>query len=399
MRILCVAAAYPPHGKGGGPKGSETIAKALCARGHTVRVVTVADEESLELRDGIEVKTLRSLNLYWNYWVKNRSAVSKLFWHAIENFNPRALLRMRREIAEFRPDVVVTISVENINVATWIAAWLQGCPRVHVIQSYFLTCWRGTMFAKARNCDRPCLQCRAASIGKKVCSQVVDAVIAEASHSLSLHREQGFFRRAMTRVIPGAVRAPVLPPRAHKAATDAVRVGYIGMLTPNKGVGTLADAAVLLGDGPYEYVIAGDGDPAFVKQVLAKFPAAKTTFLGWIDPNSFYPSIDVLVVPSIWAEPFGYVCIEALSFGIPVIVARSGALPEIVEHEKSGLAFTAANHEELAACLRKIAGDKALLGRLHHGALDRAKRYAPETLAASLDTFLGEVCASAKAAS
>jgi glycosyltransferase involved in cell wall biosynthesis len=171
------------------------------------------------------------------------------------------------------------------------------------------------------------------------------------------------------------------------------------MLTPNKGVGTLADAAVLLGDGPYEYVIAGDGDPAFVKQVLAKFPAAKTTFLGWIDPNSFYPSIDVLVVPSIWAEPFGYVCIEALSFGIPVIVARSGALPEIVEHEKSGLAFTAANHEELAACLRKIAGDRALLGRLHRGALDRAKRYAPETLAASLDTFLGEVCASAKAAS
>ena len=56
--------------------------------------------------------------------------------------------------------------------------------------------------------------------------------------------------------------------------------------------------------------------------MLSKFPADKTTYLGWVDPNSFYPLIDVLVVPSIWAEPFGYVCIEALSFGVPVIVAQ-----------------------------------------------------------------------------
>jgi glycosyltransferase involved in cell wall biosynthesis len=400
MRILCVAAAYPPHGKGGGPKASETIAKALGSRGNAVRVITVADNESLELRDGIEVKTLRSLNLYWNYWIKNRSAGAKLLWHAIENFNPRALLRMRREIADFRPDIVVTISVENINVATWVAAWWQGCPRVHVIQSYFLTCWRGTMFSKAKNCERPCLQCRTTSIGKKICSQVVNAVIAEASHTLSLHREQGFFRRAITRVIPGAVLAPAHAPGFRASGSGAVRVGYLGMLTPNKGVSTLAEAAALLGsDASFEYLIAGDGDPGFVRQTLAKFPASRTTFLGWVDPNSFYPSIDVLIVPSIWAEPFGYVCIEALSFGIPVIVARSGALPEIIEHEKSGLVFTAADHQELAACLRKIASDRSLLGRLHRGALARAKRYAPETLAASLDAFLGEVCASAKAAS
>ena len=117
MRILCAAAAYPPSGKGGGPKASETIAKALRARGHAVRVVTVGDNESLEVRDGVEVKTLRSLNIYWNYWVE-RSALAKLLWHALENFNPRALFRMRREIAAFRPDIVLTISVENVNVTT-----------------------------------------------------------------------------------------------------------------------------------------------------------------------------------------------------------------------------------------------------------------------------------------
>jgi hypothetical protein len=67
MRVLCVAAAYPPYVKGGGSKASENIAKALHACGHTVRVITVADSERVEIRDGIEVKTLKSLNIYLNY--------------------------------------------------------------------------------------------------------------------------------------------------------------------------------------------------------------------------------------------------------------------------------------------------------------------------------------------
>jgi glycosyltransferase involved in cell wall biosynthesis len=80
-----------------------------------------------------------------------------------------------------------------------------------------------------------------------------------------------------------------------------------------------------------------------------------------------------------------------LSFGVPAIVARSGALPGIIEHEESGLIFEPGDHEALAACLRKIAYDGALLERMHHGALDRVKNYSPEASADALNTFLSEV--------
>lgn len=391
MRILCVAASYPPYVKGGGAKASESIAKAFHDFGHTVRVIAVADDESLEIRDGIEVKTLKTLNVHWNYWIK-QSVVAKLLWHALENFNPRALLRMRREMAEFRPDIVVTVSIENINVATWVAAWMLGCPSVHVIHSYFMMCWRGTMFAKNRNCERPCLQCRVASIGKKICSQLVDGVTAEASHSLSMHHEQGYFKRATAKVIPGAVRMPASP-GLRVANTGAIRVGYIGMLTTNKGISTLGAAAALLGeDTPFEYLIAGDGESRFVQQVLSKFPRSKTTYLGWVDPNSFYPKLDVLVVPSISSECFGNVCLEGLSFGVPAIVARSGALPGIIEQEKSGLIFEAGSCEALAASLHKIASDRSLLRQMQHGALARAKQYSLEAFAISLNMFVSQIC-------
>jgi glycosyltransferase involved in cell wall biosynthesis len=268
---------------------------------------------------------------------------------------------------------------------------------VHVIHSYFMMCWRGTMFCKTRNCERPCLQCRVTSIGKKICSQLVDGVAAEALHSLSMHHEHGYFKHAAAKVIPGAVSTPTSSPSLHFADGRALRVGYIGMLTANKGIGTLAAAAALLGeDARVEYVIAGKGEPQFVQEVLSKFPASKTTYLGWIDPNSFYPMIDVLVVPSIWAEPFGNVCVEGLSFGIPAIVARSGALPGIIGHEKNGLIFEPGDHEGLARCLRKIAGDRQLWKRMHRGALDRAKDYSPETFEASLNGFLNLLCVSAK---
>ncbi len=395
MRILCVAAAYPPYGKGGGPKASENIAKALCAKGHTVRVITVADDESFDVRDGIEVKTLKTLNVYWNYWIK-RSAIAKLLWHALENFNPRALLRMRREIADFRPDLVVTISIENINVATWVAAWTLRCPSVHVIHSYFMMCWRSTMFVNNHNCERPCLQCRVASLGKKMCSQLVDGVTAEAPHTLSMHRRHGFFKHAIAKTIPGAVSIPIKSSRAPSANARNIRVGYIGMLTTNKGIGTLGAAAALLGkEAPFEYFIAGDGEPEFVQHVLSTFPASRTTYLGWVKPETFYPKIDVLVVPSNSAECFGNVCVEGLSFGLPAIVARSGALPGIIEHEKNGLTFEAGDHEALAACLSKIAADRGLLKRLRRGALACVDRYSPTALAASFDLFLSQVRASA----
>ena len=102
---------------------------------------------------------------------------------------------MRRERAAFRPDLVLTIRVENMwNVPTWVAAWMQGCPSVHVVHSHFLMCWRGTMFANNKSCERRCLQWKVASIGKKICNQLVDGVTAEASHSLAMHRQQDYFR-------------------------------------------------------------------------------------------------------------------------------------------------------------------------------------------------------------
>ena len=42
---------------------------------------------------------------------------------------------------------------------------------------------------------------------------------------------------------------------------------------------------------------------------------------------------DVAVVPSVWEEPFGLTCIEALAAGLPLITTNRGGIPEITSAE------------------------------------------------------------------
>jgi glycosyltransferase involved in cell wall biosynthesis len=175
-------------------------------------------------------------------------------------------------------------------------------------------------------------------------------------------------------------------------ASERIKVGYIGMVTPNKGVETLARAAAQLGDAALiDYVIAGDGSAAYTQKISALFPKGRARFLGWVDPASFYPAIDVLVVPSLWGEPFGRVCIEAFAHGVAVVVARSGALPEIIEVGKSGLSFRAGDHLALADSLRTLARDRALLSRLQAGAIERVNHFNPEQLGLAFEEFLSGI--------
>jgi glycosyltransferase involved in cell wall biosynthesis len=44
-----------------------------------------------------------------------------------------------------------------------------------------------------------------------------------------------------------------------------------------------------------------------------------------------------LIFPIDWEEPFGLVVIEAMACGTPVISTRRGAVPEIIEHGRTGV--------------------------------------------------------------
>jgi glycosyltransferase involved in cell wall biosynthesis len=84
-------------------------------------------------------------------------------------------------------------------------------------------------------------------------------------------------------------------------------------------------------------------------------------------------------VPSEWYENFPVTVLEAFMAAKPVVAARMGGLPYIVEEGKSGLLFEAGNVGELAQRIQDLANDPASAVRMgaHARKLSETK-YGPE---------------------
>jgi glycosyltransferase involved in cell wall biosynthesis len=126
-------------------------------------------------------------------------------------------------------------------------------------------------------------------------------------------------------------------------------VGFLGRLTKEKGVETLLRAMTKLPDD-IKLKIAGTGpeETRLKKLTLELNLSGRVEFLGLVsDKKSFFEQISVLVVPSTLPESFGLVAAEGMAASRPVIASRIGALPEIIENEKTGLLFAPGEENDL----------------------------------------------------
>jgi glycosyltransferase involved in cell wall biosynthesis len=89
-----------------------------------------------------------------------------------------------------------------------------------------------------------------------------------------------------------------------------------------------------------------------------------------MDSAQFLESIDVLVVPSLWAEPLGMVAIEALAHHVPVIANKSGGLQETILERVNGLFCHADQPESLGNAILEIFQNPALYNKLSAAARD-----------------------------
>ncbi|MEO8166820.1 MAG: glycosyltransferase family 4 protein, partial [bacterium] len=115
---------------------------------------------------------------------------------------------------------------------------------------------------------------------------------------------------------------------------------------------------------------------------------SRVKFLGEITQNEiveWYHSASVFAFPSVWDEPFGIPVIEAMASGVPVVATRSGAVPEIIEHGKTGLLVEQGSSDQLAESLSRVLGDVSLSTSLgSSGAAAVQERFSWNKIAARL---------------
>lgn len=95
---------------------------------------------------------------------------------------------------------------------------------------------------------------------------------------------------------------------------------------------------------------------------------------GWQDTESLIDilsAVDVLLMPSL-QESFGLMSVEAMSCGVPVIVAEGTALPDVIKDGEGGIVIPARSASGIAKALNNLGGDRDYLVRLSSSARNRA---------------------------
>jgi len=174
-------------------------------------------------------------------------------------------------------------------------------------------------------------------------------------------------------------------PRATRADSDkSWRLLFAGRMDLLKGGNILLEAlpAIRSGTGRnIQLVFVGDGPERSRWEKIAKKigeanPGLHIEFKGWLDRGNIaraYAEADLLVVPSLWPEPFGVVGLDAALHAVPAVAFAVGGIPDWLRSGEngflapsdpptmSGLADAAVralhplNHERLCAGARKLA--------------------------------------------
>lgn len=354
MKLLLISTLYPPHIIGGAEKAAAQLAEALVRRGHEVVVASLypGSSEVVENRNGVRVYRLPLDNFYWPFdRNKKPNVLYRFAWHIREIWNPAAARRIGKILDTEMPDVVNTHNVCGFSVAAWREVHRRKVRLVHTVHDYYLMCPRCTLFRKGRNCEKRCLRCKALTFKRRDLSRLPDVVVSVSQHALDEHIRRHYFEELPAKVIYNIQGTDKLQlPRTQSGAqlSDELIFGFIGRVEEEKGIETLLAATKQLHPPNWKLKIAGKGFDDYVKTMANRFQDPRIEWLGFTDAGKFYSSVDVVVIPSLWAEPLPYVCVESLHAGKGLICALSGGIPEIAKLARAVEFFPAGNADALA---------------------------------------------------
>jgi len=147
-----------------------------------------------------------------------------------------------------------------------------------------------------------------------------------------------------------------------KDPSREVRVLYLGHLARFKGILDLLEALKELSDRgvPFRATLAGEeGDlkREALQALLTDYGIDNEVkivgFVSGADKSRMLREHDVFVLPTHF-EAFPGVVLEAMQFSLPVVASRVGAIPEMVDDEKTGLLYTKGSVHELADRMEQL---------------------------------------------
>ncbi|QCW51301.1 glycosyltransferase family 1 protein [Nocardioides dongxiaopingii] len=286
--------------------------------------------------------------------------------------------RLRAEMLRFRPDVVHIASPATLGHQAVRAAGELGIPAVAIYQT--------DLVGFAERYDVPGGARAAARLTRRIHTRV-DRTLAPSTASLAQLATLGVPGTALwprgvdlEQFHPGR-RDPALRVRLLGDRPDALLVGYVGRLAPEKELGLLA---VLAEDPRLALVVVGGGPEE--QRLRSALPGAR--FLGVQHGDELaatYAALDVFVHTG-RHETYCQSAQEALASGVPVVAPRAGGPIDVVSDGEAGFLYRPGDARDLATYVDLLAAHPLLRRRM---ALAARRSVAGRSWASVNDALVG----------
>lgn len=326
----------------------------------------------------------------YRYKPKLHPQLSKFF------IDPYGIKKASNIIKQINPDILHAQSIPFMSLAPLWAAIQYNIPTVLTLHNYWPVCFFQRSYFGNHICDTidetACKNCFSSYIPPQVGKHLLTPILWKL-WKRSLKIKRGVFdqinmitmpsqalKNSLVRISIPSNQVLVIPNGIdlRKFDPDFSAGGFIkkfklenqkiilsiGRLTKEKGIRVLLNALpIILKEIDCKLVIVGDGEELpFLMHLVKTLKIDKSViFAGRISSTMVpqaYSAADVVVVPSIWPDPFPYVPLEAFAMKTPVIASNVGGLPEVVRHKKNGLLVKPYNVEELANAVQDILSDE-----------------------------------------
>lgn len=265
-------------------------------------------------------------------------------------------VKLARCIDEIGADLVQSF-LYRANVLSALAAPLCRRRPVVVAGQRSLTPWSGRTAALAARWTRNLCD-QVVAVSRAVRQELIVTEHLEPDHVVVIENGVDTSRYAASKCVQDDLGCE----------PGTVVVGGVGRLSREKGFHGLIDGVDLARRRgiPLSLVLAGDGleRGALEQRASALGLDGNVRFLGVrSDPRPVYGALDIFVLPSL-EEGSPNALLEAMACGRAVVATRVGGVPEIIEHERSGLLVEPGSPPALAEAITRLAADPLLRQRL-----------------------------------
>jgi glycosyltransferase involved in cell wall biosynthesis len=389
MRILLLSNLYPPHALGGAEIVAADVAAGLERLGHEVFVLTSSFGLAKPQEDGHTWRTLRSappvhFDSHYPAWQQ----INQLAHYYRRYHCPANAIELRRVIGLTNPDILFINEITGIGVISLLKLLRElKIPIVFYLQSYLL------LYARSPETKESHLHARWL---KKLLIGSLPPPTYTSLMAVSNAVKQEYIRAGYApesiEVIYNGVDSRFLKPLPDKHSEEiatsntCTQLLYVGRLNTEKGILVLLKALDLLvnkqGLRNLHLRIFGDGDKSYINE-LRSFINEKqlfqvVTFCGRVPQNElieYYDHSDMMLMPSLWQEPFALVTAEAMARGLPVIASNVGGTGERITHDGDGLLVEPGDEQALASAIKQMVENPDKLARLAKAARTKVEEH------------------------